>query len=229
MAYWYAKHQSYLLWLEFSKRSLVILASVLLGLSLLPLREEASPPVVWTVIFMLWHVFMNSEDLASAPYSSTLMNVTFLYWLLNIVTRNFRMPRYGRLLLDGSQKWYEVADHIATKVEVNQRMISASKNEKSIWSMNPGAKFETSVVGYLGILVALVKRQIGKGYSNSGRFSGRPSMSTFLDIIFSLVIETWTKRWWIIWERVCFEITQTVGTKIFLSLWGLILKISNWI
>ena len=46
MAYWYAKHQSSFLWLEFRKRDLVILASVLLGISLLPLIEDASPPVV---------------------------------------------------------------------------------------------------------------------------------------------------------------------------------------
>ena len=68
MAYWYAKHQSYFLWIEFSIRALVILASVLLGLSLLPLREEAYPPVVWNIMFMLCHVFMNSEDIDSAPY-----------------------------------------------------------------------------------------------------------------------------------------------------------------
>ena len=56
--------------------------------------------------------------------------------------------------------------------------------------MNPGANFDTSVVGPLGILVAFVKIQIGQGSSNSGRFSERPSMSTFLAIRFSLVIET---------------------------------------
>ena len=56
--------------------------------------------------------------------------------------------------------------------------------------MNPGANFETSVVGPLVILVALVKRQIGQGYSNSGRFSGRPSMNPFLAILFILVIDT---------------------------------------
>ena len=165
MAYWYAKHESSFLWLEFSKRSLVILASVLLGLSLLPLREEASPPVVWTMMFMLWHVLINSDDLASAPSSSTLMNATFLSWFLNVVTINFRISRGGRLLLDGNPKGYEVAEHIATKVEVNPRMLSTLKNAKSIWSMNPGGKFETSVVGPLEILVALVKRQIGQGFS----------------------------------------------------------------
>ena len=56
--------------------------------------------------------------------------------------------------------------------------------------MKPGANFETSVVGPLGILVALVKKQIGQGSYNSGRFSGRPPMIPFLAIRFSLVIET---------------------------------------
>ena len=56
--------------------------------------------------------------------------------------------------------------------------------------MNPGANFETLVVGPLGILVALVKRQIGQGSSNSERFSGILSMSPFTAIRFSLAIET---------------------------------------
>ena len=54
--------------------------------------------------------------------------------------------------------------------------------------MNPGVNFEASVVGVLVILVVLVKRQIGQGSSNSGRLSGRPSISTFLAMRFSLVI-----------------------------------------
>ena len=56
--------------------------------------------------------------------------------------------------------------------------------------MNPGGDFETSIVGPLGILVALVSRKIGQGYSDSGNFSGRTSMIPFLAIRFSLVIET---------------------------------------
>ena len=98
------------------------------------------------------------------------------------------MSRGGRLLLDGNPKGYEVAEHISIKVEVNLRMLLTLKNAKSIRSMNPGEKFETSVVGPLEILVALVKRKIEQGYSNSGRFSGRPSMSPFLTIHFSQVI-----------------------------------------
>ena len=100
-------------------------------------------------------------------------------------------------------------------------MLSTLKNEKSTWSMNPGAHFETSVVGRLVILVAFVRRQIGQGYSKSGIFSGRPSMSPFLTIHFSMVIETRLRRLWISWEIFCFESAQTVGTTIFLFLWGL--------
>ena len=45
--------------------------------------------------------------------------------------------------MDGNSKGYEVAEHIATKVEVNPRMLSTLKNAKTILSMNPGANFET--------------------------------------------------------------------------------------
>ena len=175
-------------------------------------------------MFMLLYVFMNSEDLASAPSSSTRVNVTFLSWFLNIVTRSLRMSGCGSLLLAGIPKGYEVTEHISTKVEVNQQMISALKNQKSIWSMNRRAKFETSLVVPLGISVALVNTQIGKSYSKSGRSSGRPSMSPFLVINFCLVIETRQKRWWISWDIYCFYREQTVGKKILLSLWGMTLK-----
>ena len=60
--------------------------------------------------------------------------------------------------MDVNPKGYEVEEHIATKVEVNPRMLSTLKNAKYIWIMKPGANFETSVVGPLGILVALVRR-----------------------------------------------------------------------
>ena len=56
--------------------------------------------------------------------------------------------------------------------------------------MKPGEDFDTSVVGPLGILVALFDRQIGKGSSKSGRFYVRPSMIHFLVISFSIVIDT---------------------------------------
>ena len=68
------------------------------------------------------------------------------------------MSRDGSLIMDRNSKGYEVAEHIATKVEVNPRIISTLKNAKSIQSMNPGVDLETSVFGPLGILVALVKR-----------------------------------------------------------------------
>ena len=83
-------------------------------------------------MLMLWHVLKNYDDLASAPSSSTLMNATFLSLFLNVVTRNLRMSRGGRSLLDRNPKGYEVAEYIATKVEVNPRMISTLKNVKSI-------------------------------------------------------------------------------------------------
>ena len=69
-------------------------------------------------------------------------------------------------------------------------MLSTLKNEKSTGSMNPGANFETSMVGPLGILVTLVKRQIWQGSSKAGIFVGIPHMSTFIAIGVSLLIDT---------------------------------------
>ena len=154
------------------------------------------------------------------------MNETFLSWFLNVVTINFRTSRGGRLLLGGNPKDYEVAEHIATKVEVNPRMFSTLKKAKSIWSMKPRGNFDISVVGPMGIVFAFVKRKIWRGYSKSGIFYCRPYMSTFLVVSFSLVIETCPKRWRIIWERFCFKSSHTVGRKILLSIWGFTLKIS---
>ena len=56
--------------------------------------------------------------------------------------------------------------------------------------MKPGKMFETSMVGTMGTLVALIKRYIGQGSSKSEIFSGGPPMSPFLAITFSLVKET---------------------------------------
>ena len=39
------------------------------------------------------------------------------------------VSRVGRLLLDGNPKGYDVAEHIATKVEVNPQIISTLKNK----------------------------------------------------------------------------------------------------
>ena len=96
------------------------------------------------------------------------------------------------------------------------------EKRKYIWSMNPGANLEMSMVGPLGILFALVKRKIRQGYSKSGIFVGTSSMSPFLAIRFILTIETQTKSWSIIWMRFFYR-AQTVGTTIFLFLWGLTL------
>ena len=56
--------------------------------------------------------------------------------------------------------------------------------------MKPGENLETSVVGPMAFLFALVKIQICQGSSKSGIFVGRTSTSTFIEIFFSLVIET---------------------------------------
>ena len=69
-----------------------------------PLKEDAYPPVVWTILFILWHVFINSEDLDGAPSSSTLMNATLLSWFINSLTKKIRISRGKRLLLDGNPK-----------------------------------------------------------------------------------------------------------------------------
>ena len=170
---------------------------------ILTLIKDASPPIFWTMMFMLLNVFINSEDISSAPCLSTRMNAILLSWFLNVVRRNLGMSWVGSLILGVNTIGYEVAEHIAKKIEVNPQMISALKNAKSIWSMKPGAIFKTSVVVPLGILVALFKRKIDQVYSDSVRFSGRPSMFHLLVIRFSLAIEPWPKRWWVSWER-CF-------------------------
>ena len=51
------------------------------------------------------------------------MNANFLYWFLNLVTRNLIISRGGCFLLDGNPKGCEVAEYIATKVEINLWMI----------------------------------------------------------------------------------------------------------
>ena len=76
------------------------------------------------------------------------------------------------MFLDVNSKGCKVAEHIATKVMVNPRILSTLKKEKSIQSIKTGVNFETVVVGPLVIVVALVKRQIVNDYSKSGRFLG---------------------------------------------------------
>ena len=81
------------------------------------------------MMFMLLHVFMNSSYLSSAQYSSTRINLTFLSWFLNLVKRNLRVSRGGRLLLGGNPEGYELAEHIATKFEVNPLMLLTLKKQ----------------------------------------------------------------------------------------------------
>ena len=168
------------------------------------------------------------KNLSSATSSSTWTNANFLSLLLNVATRKFRISRGRHFLLDKNPKGYEVAEHISTNVKVNPQIISTLNNKKSIWSMSPGAKFVKSVVVPLGLWVALVRRRICQGYSKSGIFARRPSVSPFLVISFSLLIEKWPKLWWRSGERFCFESAQKVGITIFLSLWGLTLNIYIW-
>ena len=56
--------------------------------------------------------------------------------------------------------------------------------------MNPGENFETYILVPLVLLVDLVKIYTGHGYSNSGKFFGRPFMIHLFDIHFNLEIDT---------------------------------------
>ena len=110
----------------------MILSSVLFGIFILPLREDASLPVVLPIMFIQLQVLINSEYLANVPSSSTRMNATLLSVLRNVVTSNLRISRGRRLIMDGNPKGYEVAEHISKKVEVNPQMLSILKNANSI-------------------------------------------------------------------------------------------------
>ena len=89
-------------WVQY-KRSRDII-NCLIWTFTLPLREDSYPPVFWTMMFMLWHVFINSEDIDSAPSSLTMMNANLLSWFLNVVTINFRISRGESLLMDVNKK-----------------------------------------------------------------------------------------------------------------------------
>ena len=50
--------------------------------------------------------------------------------------------------------------------------------------MNPMEHFETSMLGHMGVLFALVKRHIGQVSSKTGRFFGRTFMiQVFVNIL----------------------------------------------
>ena len=109
------------------------------------------------------------------------------------------MSRCGRLILDIDTKGCEVAEQTSKKVEVNPQMLSTLKKWRIHTEHEPRGNFESSVVRPLGILTSLVKRQIGYSYYKSGIFYGRPSMSPFIYILFSLEVKTGPKLWWIGW------------------------------
>ena len=175
------------------------------------------------MMLMSWNALINSECLFSAQYLSTHMNENFLSWLLNVLNWNLRMSIGGSFHLDIKPKGYKVKKYIATNVEVNSRMVSTLRNEKSIWSMNPGENFETSMLAPLEILVALVTIQIGQGYSKSGRVFGRPFMRNFFYICCNPEIETRPKSWWKSWEIFCFERPHIVVSTTYLFIWELTL------
>ena len=137
------------------------------------------------------------------------------------MTSNFKISRVVLLIIYGKTNGYDVADHIATKVEVNPWILSTLKNKKSIWSMKPGRGFEKSMVRPLGILFSWANKQIWNGYFKSGNFFGRPFMRFFL-VCINLEIETWPNHSRTSWEMF-FERLQTVGTTISMFWLGLTL------
>ena len=85
-----------------------MIVKLLLGISLLPLINEAFPPVFCTTMLMSLHVLINHEYLASAQSSSNLVNSTFLSLFFKVVTRNFNVSRDGLLFFDRKTNYYEV-------------------------------------------------------------------------------------------------------------------------
>ena len=78
MAYLYAKNQSYLFRIDFIRRLLVILVSVLFGISLFPIEGRYNLNGFRTMMFMLFYFLINLEDRSNVPSFSTCMNTTFL-------------------------------------------------------------------------------------------------------------------------------------------------------
>ena len=122
--------------MEFIIGSLVLLYSVLFGSSFYPSSEDASTPSVLTIMFMLWNVLINSEDLSNKKSSSTCMNATLLLWLLNAVKSSLRIPRVRCLILDENSKGCELAEHVATKFEVDPQMLSTLKTQNMFEAWN---------------------------------------------------------------------------------------------
>ena len=75
---------------------------------------------------------MNYEDLSSALSLYTLMKATFLFWFINVVTRNMSVSIDSILILDRNPKVYEVDENIYTKLELNPQMLLTSNKSKSI-------------------------------------------------------------------------------------------------
>ena len=126
------------------------------------------PAVFWTMMRIMWQVWINLEDPASTPYSSKLIEVTLLFLFLNALASNFKTSRGGLLIIDRKQSAYGVVEHISTKVEATPQILSSLKNETSIWIIKPGVNFDISMVITMGVYVALGKIHIGQCSSKSG-------------------------------------------------------------
>ena len=109
-----------------------------LGYHFSSLNEYSSTPLVWTMISMLLHALINSEDISSAPYQYTQLNATLLSWFPNLVTSNLTISRCVCLILYLNPKGYEVSEHTSTKFKANLRMLSTLKKTKNNWSMKLG-------------------------------------------------------------------------------------------
>ena len=60
------------------------------------------------------------------------MRETFLSLFFNMVTSSLKFSRGGILRLGEKLNGYYIAEHIATKIEINTWMLSTSKNAKYI-------------------------------------------------------------------------------------------------
>ena len=97
-------------------------------------------------MFMLWNVFMNSEDLLSDLSSSPLINANFLYWLLNVLIINLRVSRGRRLLLDGNPEEYELEEIYSHTSRGKSKDDFNIKKCKIYLKQKPRENVETSMV-----------------------------------------------------------------------------------